>query len=556
MTGNNHSQSSSHLAWPRSLLGHLYLFAALLTFDCVFVAGVPHVASLLGFLAPAGIVTFAVFLGLGHSTLKKWKGDVPFNGRFFGAHLVCVTLIFACNLASLHRYAPVLLSLPARLILGALLLLGIALLALSCIPFRVWIEAVRSTGRLWLLASLTGVLAWLLRDPFESLWFASIADHGHFLQVIAFHSVHAVLRVFLPNVVVDPATFVIGTPRFAVGIGSACSGLEGLGLVLVFTVVWLWYFRKESRFPQALLLIPCALASVWLLNIVRISTIVLIGNAGAPDVAMVGFHSQAGWIAFTAVALSFSMATRKIPWVRRVPAYAPASASAAMPGPDAVPEETGAESGESPATAAYLVPFLAILAASFVSKAASGYFEWLYPLRFVAAAVAIWSFRNEYKKIDWRFGWLAPVVGAVIFAVWIAPEWWTHEHPASRLGAALAALTPTVRLTWIAFRVAAAVITVPIAEELAFRGYLARRMMSRNFDAVPFSSLTILSMSLSSVVFGVMHGQHWMVGILAGLAYVTVLKWRGRIGDAIVAHATSNLLLAAWVLLRGDWAQW
>ena len=39
---------------------------------------------------------------------------------------------------------------------------------------------------------------------------------------------------------------------------------------------------------------------------------------------------------------------------------------------------------ESPATRAYLIPFLAILAASFVSKAAAGYFEWLYPLRFVS----------------------------------------------------------------------------------------------------------------------------------------------------------------------------
>jgi membrane protease YdiL (CAAX protease family) len=47
-----------------------------------------------------------------------------------------------------------------------------------------------------------------------------------------------------------------------------------------------------------------------------------------------------------------------------------------------------------------------------------------------------------------------------------------------------------------------------------------------------------------------------MVGLVAGLAYAAVLKWKGRIGDAVVAHATSNLLLAAWVLLRGDWAQW
>jgi CAAX prenyl protease-like protein len=100
------------------------------------------------------------------------------------------------------------------------------------------------------------------------------------------------------------------------------------------------------------------------------------------------------------------------------------------------------------------------------------------------------------------------------------------------------------------------VLTVPIAEELAFRGYLARRLVNREFDTVPFSAVTALSIGLSSVAFGLMHGHQWIVGILAGLAYAGVVKWKGRLGDAIVAHATSNILLAIWVLSRGDWAQW
>jgi CAAX prenyl protease-like protein len=160
------------------------------------------------------------------------------------------------------------------------------------------------------------------------------------------------------------------------------------------------------------------------------------------------------------------------------------------------------------------------------------------------------------RKLNWRFDWFAPLTGAAIFLVWITPALWMKAPSASPLGTALAGLSMMARLTWIAFRVAAAALTVPIAEELAFRGYLARRLIHREFDAVPFSNLTILSIAVSSVIFGLLHGQHWMTGMLAGFAYAAVLKWRGRIGDAVVAHATSNLLLAAWVLLRGDWAQW
>ena len=109
---------------------------------------------------------------------------------------------------------------------------------------------------------------------------------------------------------------------------------------------------------------------------------------------------------------------------------------------------------------------------------------------------------------------------------------------------------------------AAAVITVPIAEELAFRGYLARRFISREFDAVSFSGLTLLSICLSSAVFGLEHmknlmdWQHLLLGTLAGLAFAAALRWRGRMGDAVAAHAVSNLLLAVWVLGFGDWAQW
>jgi CAAX prenyl protease-like protein len=101
-----------------------------------------------------------------------------------------------------------------------------------------------------------------------------------------------------------------------------------------------------------------------------------------------------------------------------------------------------------------------------------------------------------------------------------------------------------------------AVLAAPVAEELAFRGYLARRLLNREFDTVPFTALTLLSIGLSSVVFGLMHGRQWMLGIVAGLAFAAILKWRGRMGDAVAAHATCNLLLAIWVLARGDWGQW
>jgi len=530
------------------------MLAAVLAIDCALVARIPHGAALLGPLAPAGIVAFAVFLGLGYPRLKEQAEPLRFNAAFFCAHAACVTAVYVANYAA--RQEPVLNTPAALLLLSVTLALGVALLALALAPLRQWTAAVRATGFAGVYAAVAGAAAWALRAPMQSLWIRSSSTDVYLMQSAAFRSVKAVLGLLLPNLVVQSGPFILGTPRFTIRIGAVCSGIEGLGLVLVFTTLWLCYFRKESRFPQALLLIPCALACVWALNVVRIAVLILIGNAGFPEVAIVGFHSQAGWIAFTLVALGFSMATRNLPWVRENTACA----AAAGPSPEAY------EAAESPATAAYLVPFLAILAASFVSKSASGHFEWLYPLRFFAAAGALRVFRKELRILDWRVGWAAPLTGIAIFLLWIAPEWWAHlaagsgdsavAAGASALGPALAALPVAARLGCIAFRVAAAIITVPLAEELAFRGYLARRIVARAFDDVPFSRLTVLAIAVSSAAFGMMHGQRWLAGTVAGVAYAFVLRRRGRIGDAVAAHAVTNLLLAAWVLARDDWAQW
>ncbi|MSV36199.1 MAG: hypothetical protein EXQ47_11480 [Bryobacterales bacterium] len=94
-----------------------------------------------------------------------------------------------------------------------------------------------------------------------------------------------------------------------------------------------------------------------LANSVRIASLILIGNAGAPGVAVGGFHSQAGWIAFNLVALAFSVATRRVAWFH--------CADAAV---------TREEKITGNPTAPYLVPFLAILAAAMVSRAMSATF--------------------------------------------------------------------------------------------------------------------------------------------------------------------------------------
>src|SRR5581483_603494 len=149
------------------------------------------------------------------------------------------------------------------------------------------------------------------------------ADAAHTLWTpltrLTYGLVAALLRLLVSPVVLDPAHFVIGTRTFQVEIAAGCSGFEGMGLILAFGIVWLVLFREETRFPQGLLLLPAGVVFIYLLNVVRITVLLLIGNAGASAIALGGFHSQAGWIAFALASLAFCFVARRIPWfsVRR-----------------------------------------------------------------------------------------------------------------------------------------------------------------------------------------------------------------------------------------------
>jgi exosortase E/protease (VPEID-CTERM system) len=512
-----------------------------------------------------------VFLAFGHSQLRARQEAVPFSRISLVGHLVCLAAVLCFTMARRgFQIFDVLLFDKYSYTKSSLYLLATVLLGLALIPLRNWKVVVRATGILWLYAAFAGVAGCVLGTAVVSLWYSTSTIQSGMMQRATLQAVRVVLSVFTRDVIADPSTFTIGTPRYMTIIAGGCSGVEGFGLVLVFTSLWLWIYRKETRFPQALLLIPVSLAFSWMLNIFRICVLILIASAGAPEAFSIGFHAQFGWVAFIAVSLVFSLALQKISWMQKLPASLPTKEgepkSAGMAFDISPSHELGDDPGESPAIRAYLIPLLVILVAASVSKLTSAYFDWLYPLRFIAVAIALYYFWPELKKLNWRFGWLGPVAGTAVFLLWIAPSWWAslsgHPHAAGSLGSDLAALSPAARWGWIAFRVAAAVITVPIAEELAFRGYLARRLMNREFDKVSFSSLTVLAICLSSAVFGVEHmknlmdWQHLLLGTVAGLAFAAVLRWRGRMGDAVIAHAVCNLLLAAWVIGLGDWAQW
>jgi exosortase E/protease (VPEID-CTERM system) len=353
------------------------------------------------------------------------------------------------------------------------------------------------------------------------------------LRAATFAASRAVLGLMPVEVVCDANRAILGTTRFDVHIAEACSGYEGLGLMTVFLAVTFWLFRRELRFPQALVLVPIGLVGIWCLNVARIVALILIGHAGHAEVAVGGFHSQAGWLAFNAAGLGLVALARRWRFVSAAPAAEP--------------------SVGVPPTLAYLGPMLAIVLASMIGDALGDGAVTFYPLRVVAALGALWAFRGGYGDATWRpsgRGLWAIGVGVVVLALWMAlePPVRTAERAPVDLG------TPW-GVFWLACRVVGSVVLVPVAEELAFRGYLMRRLIAADFRSVPVGTFTWPSLVVSSLLFGLLHSR-WQAGALAGAIYAVAVYRRGRLGDAMLAHGVTNGLIAAWAIVGGRWSLW
>jgi exosortase E/protease (VPEID-CTERM system) len=447
---------------------------------------------------------------------------------FLALHLACFASFFSLS----RSFANVSenMSPYSALLAGAWLASGLtALVSLSqaLVPLAALLAVVRSTGRALALGTALGIVAWAGGVATVRVWDP--------LGEATLHAVAVVLRLAGPDIWMDPATSTLGFERFRVVIEPACSGYEGIGLLTVLTGVYLWAFRTTLRFPNVLAIVPIGIGLAWLANVVRIAALMVVGARWSTEMALGSFHSKAGWVLFCGIALGLVALTQRTSlFSRDVRAHIPTA---------------------NP-TAAYLAPLLALLAIHMTTGLLSMRLPILYPLGVLAGAAMLWRQRGEYP---WLFrpawSWEACALGVGAYALWIALE------PSSAPGAehewqgALATLPLPLVGLWLAFRALGSVIVVPLAEELAFRGYLLRRLVSADFTSVPFSRFGWVSFLGSSAAFGLLHDR-WLAGILAGMLFALAQQRRGRLTDAVLAHAITNLLLALHVIGWQQWSLW
>jgi exosortase E/protease (VPEID-CTERM system) len=488
---------------------------------------IAYVGSIAILILPAHRDRFAMFASV---------AVVPVRKRWLIFHATLLMLLLMSSV-----FIDVAALSPELLVLAALarpvfaICAGLALCA-AFAPWRTWGLVLRTCRALFGYALVMAIGAVLAVTLSQTLWTSSAG--------VTFRLAEILLRPLYPNLHVDPSVRSLATDRFGVIVTDYCSGLEGVGLMLVFCAGWLWYFRHEYRFPRALVIVPAALLMIFMLNAIRIACLLMIGDAGYAEIASAGFHTQAGWIAFNLSALAIAVISKRSHWL-------------ALRAPDGSEHPREPQSAGSPwvnPVAPYLSPLATTLAIGMVTQALSEGVDVFYPLKFIGGLLALWIYRAQYRQLDWRFGWRALAVGSIVFAAWIL----TARFITTRrvMPDTLARLPEAARVGWIVLRSLGATITVPLAEELAFRGYLMRRLVHRDFQAVSFRNVRWLALTITSVAFGMLHGSFWCPAMLAGLAYGWLVIRTGKIGEAAAAHAVTNALLAIYVLAFGQWQLW
>lgn len=211
-----------------------------------------------------------------------------------------------------------------------------------------------------------------------------------------------------------------------------------------------------------------------------------------------------------------------------------------------------------------------------------GFFLWLesltpqavyavYPIKtFVVGLTLAWLWPRfpSFGPLTKETKWLSVAVGVAGFALWVGldPVWVEHKDPTAGFNPYTfkdSGWGPAMAWGLIAFRLIGAVCIVPIMEEVFWRGFLMRFLITEktgivndDFEKVPIGTFRWFSFVVTTAIFASVHGPQWPLGVVVGILYGWWFVRTKSLGAVIIAHAVTNLLLGVYVLVSQRWYFW
>jgi CAAX prenyl protease-like protein len=186
---------------------------------------------------------------------------------------------------------------------------------------------------------------------------------------------------------------------------------------------------------------------------------------------------------------------------------------------------------------------------------------YLYPLKAVSVGALLYIFRKRYHELSFKD--LANIpntlascgIGVLVFILWINMDWTIGSAAVPPGFNATLVTDSTLQVALTLFRIAGAVLIVPMMEELFWRSFMIRYIIDKNFDTVQIGTFTWASFLFTVVLFGLEH-NYFYAGVMAGVFYNLLLYRTRSLSQCILAHALTNLALAIYVVNTGKWQFW
>jgi CAAX prenyl protease-like protein len=221
---------------------------------------------------------------------------------------------------------------------------------------------------------------------------------------------------------------------------------------------------------------------------------------------------------------------------------------------------------------ARVAPFAVfILLTSAQGKFGANSVYWFYLAKTLVGAWLILEMRPFVPEMRWAISWEAIVVGVAVFILWIGldPFYPKQNEIFAKIG--LAKIFGATQITWnpnlqfgnnsfaacffMAVHILGMTLVVPSLEEVFYRSFLYRFIADKNFLSVPLNKFLPWPFFLTAIFFALEH-QQWLAGFLCGIIFQWLVIKKNRLGDAITAHAITNLLLGIWIVWKHAWNFW
>ena len=218
---------------------------------------------------------------------------------------------------------------------------------------------------------------------------------------------------------------------------------------------------------------------------------------------------------------------------------------------------------------AYVAPFVLYVVPTMVES--SGWLGLSYELictaKGILSAAALWWFRRHYPAcsiVGFRLAITAGILGCVL---WVALEHLQSMLPVMRQLTAwlqgnrvgydpFADGPPSASKTaFIIVRLIELAVIVPLAEELFWRGFLARYLIADDFETVAQGHFTLFSFAVVTVAFASVHPE-FLAATVWGLMINVVYRKTRNLWACVAMHAVTNGLLGGYILATKNWHLW